>query len=91
MQRYTTKHFWRMKESEQGEFVRYEDVEYETKTNAQLFKNVWTDLINIRHENKQAQALVDHLQERVWVLFLISAVSIGCAVVRLILWSLGVL
>jgi len=52
---------------------------------------VWTDLINIRHENKQAQALVDHLQERVWVLFLISAVSIGCAVVRLILWSLGVL
>jgi len=91
MIRYTTKHFWRMKESEQGEFVSYEDVEYEIKTNARLFKILWNDLINERHENKQARALVDHLQDRVLVLFVISAVSIGCTVVRLILWSLGAL
>ena len=35
MQRYTIKQTWRsMKESSEGEFVRYEDVEYEIKTNA---------------------------------------------------------
>jgi hypothetical protein len=92
MQRYTIKQTWRsMKESSEGEFVRYEDVEYEIKTNARLFNIQWNALINERHKNKQARALVDHLQKRVLVLFAISAVSIGCTVVRLILWSLGAL
>ncbi len=90
MQRYTTKHFWRMKESDQGEFVRYEDVEQENKINARLYSNLWNDYVNGIHETRQAHVLVDHLQERVCILFLISAVSIGCTVVRLILWSLGV-
>jgi hypothetical protein len=31
MQRYTTKHLWRMTESEQGEWVRYEDYKEETE------------------------------------------------------------
>ncbi len=91
MQRYTIKHFWRMKESEQGEFVRYEDVEQENKINARLYNNLWNDYVNAKRENKQAQALVENLEERVLVLFVISAVSIGCTVVRLILWSLGAL
>ena len=85
MIRYTTKHFWRMKESEQGEFVRYEDVE----KNIHISTKLWNDLVSAKHENKQAHDLVEHLQERVWVLFAISAVSIGCTVVRLVLWSLG--
>ena len=90
MQRYTIKQIWRsMKESNEGEFVRYEDVEQENKINARLYNNLWNDYVNGIYENKQARALVDHLQERVWVLFVISAVSISCTVVRLVLWSLG--
>jgi hypothetical protein len=89
MQRYTTKHFWRMKESEDGEFVRYEDVEYETKTNAQLFKIVWTDLINVKHEHRQAHALVEHLLSRVVVMFYIIMAMMGLAVGKLIEWSFG--
>jgi len=92
MQKYTIKQIWRsMKESSEGEFVRYEDVEQESKINARLYNNLWNDFVNAKRENKQAQALVEKLEERVLVLFVISAVSIGCTVVRLILWSLGAL
>ena len=92
MQRYTIKQTWRsMKESNEGEFVRHEDVERLSKTNAQLFKNLWNERMDAQHKNKQLNNLVDHLQERVWALFVISAVLIGCTVVRLILWSLGAL
>ncbi len=76
-----------MKASEDGEFVRYEDVE----KNIHISTKLWNDLVNAKRENKQAQSLVENLEERVLVLFVISAVSIGCTVVRLILWSLGVL
>lgn len=92
MKRYAIKQIWRsMKESKQGEFVRYEDVAQDNKINARLYNNLWNDYVNAKRENKQAQSLVENLEERVLVLFVISAVSIGCTVVRLILWSLGVL
>lgn len=89
MQRYSTKHFWRMKESEQGQFVRYEDVEYEIKTNARLFNTLWNDLINAKHENKQAHDLVEHLRDRVNVMYCIIMVMMGMVVGKLIGWSFG--
>ena len=89
MQRYTTKHFWRMKESEQGEFARYEDVEQENKINARLYNNLWNDYVNGIYENKQTHALVEHLRDRVAAMFFIIMVMMGCTVARLILWSFG--
>ena len=89
MQRYTTKHFWRMKESEQGEFVRYEDS-----------KQVIDDYIaqeQLMYEHyKEEQArkweerrLVVHLRDSVAAMFFIIMAMMGCTVARLILWSFG--
>lgn len=91
MQRYTTKHFWRMKEAEQGEFVRHEDVEQENKINARLYNNLWNDYVNGIYENKQTHGLVEHLRDRVNAMFCIIIIMTGLAVGKLILWSLGVL
>jgi hypothetical protein len=89
MQRYTTKHFWRMKESEQGEFVRHEDVEQENKINARLYNNLWNDYVNGIYENKQTHALVEHLRDRVNAMFCIIIIMTGLAVGKLIGWSFG--
>lgn len=89
MQRYTIKHFWRMKESEQGEFVRYEDVQQENKINARLYNNLWNDYVNGIYENKQTHALVEHLRDRVNAMFCIIIIMTGLAVGKLILWSFG--
>jgi hypothetical protein len=89
MQRYSTKHFWRMKESEDGEFVRYEDVEQENKINARLYNNLWNDYVNGIYENKQTHALVEHLQDRVAAMFFIIMVMMGMVVGKLIGWSFG--
>jgi type IV secretory pathway component VirB8 len=89
MQRYSTKHFWRMKESEQGEFVRYEDS-----------KQVIDDYIaqeQLMYEHyKEEQArkweerrLVVHLRDRVNAMFCVTMVMMGLAVGKLIGWSLG--
>ncbi len=89
MQRYTIKHFWRMKESEDGEFVRYEDVEQENKINARLYNNLWNDYVNGIYENKQTHALVEHLRDRVNAMFIIIIIMTGLAVGKLIEWSFG--
>jgi uncharacterized membrane protein len=89
MQRYATKHFWRMTESEQGEFVRYEDVEQENKINARLYNNLWNDWINTSQEVIQARDLIEHLLSRVVVMFCIIMAMMGMVVGNLIVWSLG--
>jgi hypothetical protein len=89
MQRYTTKHFWRMKESEQGEFVRYEDVEHENETNKRMFRSLWNDWIIAQQEYIQACELIEHLRDRVAAMFFIIMAMMGCTVARLILWSFG--
>lgn len=89
MQRYTTKHFWRMKESDQGEFVRHEDVEQEKKINARLYNNLWNDYVNGIYENKQTHALVEHLRDRVNAMLSLIIIMTGLAVGKLILWSFG--
>jgi hypothetical protein len=89
MQRYTTKHFWRMKESEQGEFVRYEDVEQENETNKRVFRSLWNDWIIAQQEYIQACELIEHLQDRVNAMFCIIIIMTGLAVGKLIEWSFG--
>lgn len=89
MQRYTTKHFWRMKESDQGEFVRHEDVEQEKKINARLYNNLWNDYVNGIYENKQTHALVEHLRDRVNAMLSLIIIMTGLAVGKLIGWSFG--
>jgi hypothetical protein len=78
-----------MKESEQGEFVRYEDVEQENKINARLYNNLWNDYVNGIYENKQTHALVEHLRDRVIALYCIIMVMMGMVVGKLIGWSFG--
>jgi hypothetical protein len=78
-----------MKESEQGEFVRYEDVEQENKINARLYNNLWNDYVNGIYENKQTHALVEHLRDRVAAMFFIIMVMMGLVVGNLIGWSFG--
>jgi hypothetical protein len=92
MQRYTIKQIWRsMKESDDGEFVRYEDVEQGDKKNAQMFKNLWIDWVNTNQEVIQARDLIDRLELRLSVLYCIIMAIMGMVVGKLIGWSLGVL
>jgi type IV secretory pathway component VirB8 len=88
MQRYSTKHFWRMKESEDGEFVRYEDVE-------QLIDDYKAQELLMYEYYKEEQAkkweerrLVKHLRARVHALYCITMIMMGVVVGKLIGWSL---
>ena len=78
-----------MKESEDGEFVRHEDVEQKIETNKQMFRSLWNDYVNGIHENKQTHALVEHLQDRVNAMFCVIIIMTGLAVGKLIGWSFG--
>lgn len=80
-----------MKESDDGEFVRYEDVEQGDKKNAQMFKNLWIDWVNTNQEVIQARDLIDRLELRLSVLYCIIMAIMGMVVGKLIGWSLGVL
>jgi hypothetical protein len=73
MQRYTTKHLWRMKESEQGEFVRYEDAK-------QLLDE---------HIANESFIYNFYKQVRVGALYCITMVMMGIVVAKLIGWGLG--
>ena len=91
MQRYTTKHFWRMKESDEGEFVRHEDVKQlldEYIANESFMYDMYKEEQERKWEERR---LVVHLRGRVTAMFFIIIIMTGLAVARLILWSLGVL
>lgn len=89
MIRYTAKNLGQMDESEQGEFVRYEDVEQGDKKNAQMFKTLWIDWINTNQEVIQARDLIERLELRLGVLYCIVVALIGALVSKLDMWSLG--
>jgi len=89
MQRYTTKHFWRMKESEQGEFVRYEDAKQlldDYKAQEQWMYDMYKEE---QQEKWKEQRLVLHLRNRVDVMYYIVMAMMGGAVGKLIGWSFG--
>ena len=91
MKRYSTKHFWRMKESEQGEFVQYEEAK-QLLDDYKAQEKLMYDMYKEEQERKwEERRLVVHLRGRVTAMFFIIIIMTGLAVARLILWSLGVL
>ena len=89
MTRYTTKHFWRMKESEEGEWVRYDEVS--SKIEYLLSKleeaNEYNKLTWLAYSKEYRSA--DHLETRVRALYIVLMVTYGAIVAKLIVWSLG--
>ncbi len=89
MQRYTTKHFWRMKESEQGEFVRYEDAQWlidDYKAHERFMYDLYKEEQEMKWEERRK---VKHLEVRVRAMFFIIMVMMGWTAARFILWSFG--
>ena len=89
MIRYTAKHLEQLDESDEGEFVRYEDVEQEDIENARMFKTLWIDWVNTSQEVIQARDLIERLELRLGVLYCIVVVLIGALVSKLDMWSFG--
>ena len=96
MQRYTTKHFWRMKESEQGEFVRYDEHKEETerlRMERDSYRRMYNDLSGAHcamfKNYHDEQKLSNHLRLRVGILFTVLMAVVGIVVAKLIGWSLG--
>lgn len=82
MTRYTTKHFWRMTESDNGEWVRYEDL---IKEYDDYQKSVEHFLVlYLKEANK-----VRRLNARIVALFSIVMGTAAYAIAKLIGWSLG--
>jgi hypothetical protein len=92
MQRYTIKQIWRsMKESDDGEFVRYEGVKQlldDYIAQEQLMYEYYKEEQARKWEERRK---VKHLEVRVRVLYCIIMAMMGMVVGKLIGWSLGVL
>jgi hypothetical protein len=92
MQRYTIKQIWRsMKESDDGEFVRYEGVKQlldDYKEGEQYMYERYKEEQARKWEERRK---VKHLEARVNALYCIIMVMMGMVVGKLIGWSLGVL
>ena len=89
MKRYTTKHFWRMEESEQGEWIMYSDYE---KSRSFWHKNA--KFAHTLHElelkrNIKLEIENNHYTDRMLVLFYVLMATYGAIVAKLIGWSLG--
>ena len=82
MKRYTTKHFWRMKESEQGEWIRYEEHQKLLEDYYELDK--FADALRAG-----AARYVRYLELRLLVLFWLVMGAAAYAIASLIGWSLG--
>ena len=89
MQRYSTKHFWRMKESEQGEFVRYEDAKQlldEYIANERFMYDMFKEEQEMKWDERRN---VRYLRDRVNAMFCIIIIMTSLAVGKLIGWSFG--
>lgn len=93
MTRYTTKHFWRMTELEQGEWVRYEDYKEETErlrmerdSYRDMYRNTLDEFCNITKKYHKEQS---HYITRIGVLFTVLMATYVIIVGKLIGWSLG--
>lgn len=97
MTRYTTKHFWRMEESEEGEWVRYDEFRDETerlRMERDSYHERYKDTLNeyctdMTKNYYKKQNLTDHYRFRVGVLFTVLMGTYGIVVGKLIGWSLG--
>ena len=93
MTRYTTKHFWRMEESEQGEWVQYDEHEKETErlrmecdSYRSMYRNTLDEFHNITKKYHKEQS---HYETRVNILYYVLMATYGAIVAKLIGWSLG--
>jgi len=94
--RYTTKHQWRMTESEQGEWVRYEDYNNATEilrserdSYREFYREAHNDYCNMTKEYYKEQRLADYLETRVRALCIVLMATYGGIVAELIVWSFG--
>lgn len=92
MNRYTTKHFWRMTESEQGEWVRYEELErlrMERDSYRELYREAHKDYNGLIGQYYKEYRLTDRYRFRVRVLTGVLIVNFIVFVAELIGWSFG--
>ena len=96
MNRYTTKHFWRMTESEQGEWIRYEDYKEETEilrmerdSYRELYREANKDHCDMALHYLKAQRLAVRYKFMVHGLTVVLIVNFIVFVAKLIGWSLG--
>ena len=96
MTRYTTKHFWRMTESDNGEWVRYDEFKKETErlrmerdSYRELYKEANKDHFDMSLHYYKEQRLSDHYKFWVDFLSLVLMATYVVIVGRLIWWSLG--
>ena len=89
MTRYTTKHFWRMTESEEGEWVRHDEHQKLIEDYKAQEQFTW-DLMREEQVRKwKAMGLSEHLDARVRALYIVLMGTYGVIVAKLIGWSLG--
>ena len=92
MIRYTTKHFWRMTESDNGEWVRYEEFDW-LQRGRDAYREMYKDTLNnycaMTKKYHEEQRLSDHYRFRVGVLFTVLMGTYGAIFGKLIVWSLG--
>ena len=89
MIRYTTKHFWRMTESEEGEWVRYGEYKEETER-LRMERDSYRELYREEQVSKwEEMGLAEHLRDRIYALSVILIVNFIVFVAELIGWSFG--
>ena len=86
MNRYTTKHFWRMEDSEEGEWVRYEEHQKLIEIYNRQYKSAHKHIAKLDNSFKKYSR---HLESRLLVLFYVLMATYGVIVAKLIGWSLG--
>lgn len=89
MKRYTTKHFWRMEESEEGEWLMYSDYEKARDGWQEYAKHNGDLYISEMKRNRNLERENDHYTHRMLVLFYVLMATYGVIVAKLIGWSLG--
>lgn len=92
MQRYTIKQIWRsMKESDDGEFVRYEGVKQLLDEYKEAEQHMYERYKEEQEKKWEERRKVKHLEVRVRVLYCIIMAMMGVVLSKLIGWSLGIL
>jgi len=90
VKRYTTKHFWRMEESEQGEWIMYSDYEKKSRDGWQKHvKHIGDLYISEMKRNIKLERENDHYTNRMLVLYYVLMATYGAIVGKLIGWSFG--
>lgn len=90
MQRYTIKQIWRsMKESNEGEFVRYEDVKQLLDDYKEAEKYMYERYKEEQEKKWEERRKVKHLEVRVRVLYCTIMAMMGVVLSKLVMWSFG--